>query len=137
MAYRCKGRFCTTCSVGESEEWSRILANEVIQVNHRHVIFTIDEGLRDVFLQHRYLLKDMMDEAARIIKEFFWKKAKVEPGIISGLHTFGSQVNFNPHVHMLVTMGGINQKGEYVDHDFIPFAMLRKQWQTVVLKLIR
>ncbi|MFA1643853.1 transposase, partial [Chryseomicrobium imtechense] len=25
----------------------------------------------------------------------------------------------------------------YVDHDFIPFAMLRKQWQTVVLKLIR
>ncbi|MFA1641561.1 transposase zinc-binding domain-containing protein [Chryseomicrobium imtechense] len=25
VAYRCKGRFCTTCSVGESEEWSRIL----------------------------------------------------------------------------------------------------------------
>ncbi|OZS77906.1 IS91 family transposase [Tetzosporium hominis] len=137
VAYRCKGRFCTTCSVGESEEWSRILANEVIQVNHRHVIFTIDEGLRDVFLLHRHLLKEMMDEAARLLKESFWKKAKLEPGIISGLHTFGSRVNFNPHVHMLVTMGGINSKGEYVNYDFLPFAMLRKQWQTVVLKLIR
>ncbi|UKS31030.1 hypothetical protein LOZ80_05760 [Paenibacillus sp. HWE-109] len=22
MPYRCKGRFCTTCSCGETEEWS-------------------------------------------------------------------------------------------------------------------
>ncbi|MCQ6289193.1 transposase zinc-binding domain-containing protein [Bacillus cereus] len=26
VPYRCKGRFCTTCSVGESEEWSRLLS---------------------------------------------------------------------------------------------------------------
>ncbi|WP_156410862.1 hypothetical protein [Paenibacillus sp. Soil787] len=32
-------------------EWSRVLAAEVFQVNHRHVILTIDEGLRDVFLK--------------------------------------------------------------------------------------
>jgi hypothetical protein len=63
VPYRCKGRFCTTCSCGETEEWSRVLAEDVFQVNHRHVIFTIDEGLRDVFLRHRHLLKDFMDEA--------------------------------------------------------------------------
>ncbi|WLR44345.1 transposase [Bacillus carboniphilus] len=45
--------------------------------------------------------------------DFFKKKAKVTPGIISGLHTFGSRVNFNPHVHMLVTMGGLTKKGEW------------------------
>ncbi|MEI3612022.1 transposase [Pseudogracilibacillus sp. SO30301A] len=61
----------------------------------------------------------------------------MKPGIIVGLHTFGSRVNFNPHVHMLVTMGGIIKKGEWKGYDFIPFQMLRKQWQTVVLKLIR
>ncbi|WP_081791805.1 transposase [Sporolactobacillus terrae] len=137
VPFRCKGRFCTTCSIGESEEWSRLLAEDVLQVNHRHVIFTIDEGLRDVFLLHRHLLKPLMDEAARLIKNFFQKKAKVTPGIIAGLHTFGSQLNFNPHVHMLVSMGGITRKGEWKSYDFIPFKMLRKQWQTVVLKLIR
>lgn len=137
VPYRCKGRFCTTCSVGESEEWSRLLTEDVLQVNHRHVIFTIDEGLRDVFLLHRHLLKDLMDEAAKLIMGFFEKKAKVTPGIISGLHTFGSRVNFNPHVHMLVTMGGLTKKGEWKQYDFLPFEMLRKQWQTVVLKLIR
>lgn len=137
VPYRCKGRFCTTCSVGESEEWSRLLTEEVLQVNHRHVIFTIDEGLRDVFLLHRHLLKPLMDEAAKLITDYFQKKSKVTPGIIAGLHTFGSRVNFNPHVHMLVTMGGITKKGEWKVYDYIPFKMLRKQWQTVVLKFIR
>ncbi|MFS0725620.1 hypothetical protein [Paenibacillus sp. 1P07SE] len=32
------------------EEWSRILCEDVFQANHRHVIFTIDAGLWDVFL---------------------------------------------------------------------------------------
>src|SRR5690625_29581 len=78
-----------------------------------------------------------MDEATKLITYYFGKKAKVKPIIIAGLHTFGSTVNFNPHVHMLVTMGGITKKGKWKENDFIPFKMLRKQWQTVVLKLIR
>lgn len=137
VPYRCKGRFCTTCSCGETEEWSRLLMDDVLQVHHRHVVFTIDEGLWDVFLVHRHLLKTYMDEAVHVVQEYFVKKRKVTPGIIAGLHTFGSRMNFNPHVHMLVTMGGMKKNGEWVTYDFIPFEMLRKQWQTVVLKLIR
>jgi hypothetical protein len=38
---------------------------------------------------------------------------------------------------MLVTMGGMKENGEWKTYDYIPFEMLRKQWQTVVLKLIR
>ncbi|UOQ86668.1 IS91 family transposase [Gracilibacillus salinarum] len=137
VPYRCKGRFCTTCAVGESEEWSRLLSEDVYQVNHRHVILTIDEDLRDIFLLHRELLKPLMDEGVRLIREFFEEKSKVTPGIIAGLHTFGSTLNFNPHVHMLVTMGGITKRGAWKVYDYIPYTRLRKQWQTVVLKMIR
>jgi hypothetical protein len=42
VPYRCKSRFCTTCSQGEAEEWSRVLAQDAYQVIHRHVFFTID-----------------------------------------------------------------------------------------------
>jgi hypothetical protein len=137
IPHRCKGRFCTSCANGETEEWGRLTSEDVFQVNHRHVIFTIDEGLREVFLLHRKLLKPLMNEAVEIIKQYFKKKCKVTPGIIAGLHTFGSRINFNPHVHMLVTMGGMKKNGQWKKYDFIPFEMLRKQWQTVVLKLIR
>ena len=113
------------------------MMEDVFQVNHRHVVFTIDEGLWNVFLLHRKMLKEFMDEAVRILKEHFEKKHKITPGIIAGLHTFGSRLNFNPHVHMLVTMGGMKSNGEWKTYDYVPFEMLRKQWQTVVLKLIR
>jgi hypothetical protein len=93
------------------------------------VILTIDEGLRDVFLKHRKLLKEFMDESVRLVKEYFEKKHKVTPGIIAGLHTFGSRLNFNPHVHMLVTMGGMKKSGEWKSYDFIPFeARLQKAY---------
>ncbi|NPV92839.1 MAG: transposase [Firmicutes bacterium] len=137
VPYRCKGRFCTTCSSGETEEWSRIMTEDVMQVNHRHVIFTIDEGLWPIFQKHREMLKGLMDEAAEIIQNWFEKKQKIKPGIIAGIHTFGAKLNFNPHVHMMVSMGGMKQTGEWKSYDFIPFAMMRKQWQTAVLKLIR
>src|SRR5690606_14654699 len=118
-------------------EWSRVMSEDVFQVNHRHVVFTIDQGLWEIFLRHRKLLKPYMDEAVKLVKSYFEKKLKVTPGIIAGLHTFGSRLNFNPHVRMVVTLGGMRKNGEWKTYDFIPCEMLRKQWQTVVLKLIR
>ena len=137
LVYRCHSRFCTSCSSGEAEEWSRVLSHDGYQVMHRHVIFTIDEELRLVFAKHRFLLKDLMDRSVQLIQEYFQKKSKVTSGIIAGLHTFGAKAQFNPHVHMLVTMGGMTEKGYWKQYDYLPFEMLRKQWQTVVLKLIR
>ena len=137
LVYRCRSRFCTSCSCGEAEEWSRVLSHDAYQVMHRHVIFTIAEELRTVFAKHRNLLKELMDRAVEFIQDYFRKKHNVKPGVIAGLHTYGSRVQFNPHVHMLVTMGGMTEKGEWKQYNFIPFEMLRKQWQTVVLKFIR
>ena len=137
VAYRCRSRFCTSCSCGEAEEWSRVLSHDAYQVIHRHVIFTIDEELRTVFARKRELLKELMDRSVKLIQDYFLRKNKVVPGIIAGLHTFGAKAQFNPHVHMMVTMGGMTAAGEWKQYDFLPFEMLRKQWQTVVLKLLR
>lgn len=136
---KCKGKFCPTCATGESQRWSEIVASDLFTVTHRHVIFTIDEGLRDIFVMEKYrvpLLKGLMDEAAKIISDFYGKK-KLKVGIVAALHTFGSQLEFNPHVHMIVTMGGVNNAGEWEDYDYLPYPMLRKFWQNAVLKLIR
>ncbi|MFA1820981.1 transposase [Virgibacillus oceani] len=64
-----------------------------------------------IFLLYRYFLEPLMDEDTKLISNYFGKKAKIKPGIIVGLHRFGSKVNFNPHAHMLVTMGGVTKKG--------------------------
>jgi hypothetical protein len=137
LVYRCHSRFCTSCSSGEAEEWSRVLSHDAYQVVHRHVIVTVAEELRLVFAKHRNLLKDLMDRAVQLLQDYFKKKSKVMPGILACLHTFGARAQFNPHVHMLVTMGGMTSKGDWKSYDYLPFEMLRKQWQTIVLKLVR
>lgn len=38
---------------------------------------------------------------------------------------------------MLVTMGGMTENGEWNTYDYLPYKKFRKQWQTIVLKLIR
>jgi len=55
----------------------------------------------------------MMDSSVKLVQEYFHKKGKVMPEIIAGLHTFGAKAQFNPHVHMLVTMGGMTEKGKW------------------------
>ncbi|WP_438782484.1 IS91 family transposase [Enterococcus sp. DIV0187] len=139
VAFRCKGKFCPTCATGESQRWAEVAANDLFTVTHRHVIFTIDEGLREIFLKEKYrkeLLKGLMDEAARILLDFF-RKHHIQAGVVATLHAFGSQLEYNPHVHLVVTMGGLTRDGKWKDYDYFPFAMLRKYWQNAVLKLIR
>ncbi|WP_424955040.1 IS91 family transposase [Effusibacillus lacus] len=137
VPYRCKGRFCTTCSNGETEEWSKVMEQELLTVPHRHVVFTMDERLWPLFCLKREMLKALMDEAAKLLQDWFLDRYKVTIGIVMGLHTFGSRMNFNPHVHMLVTEGGMKADGEFKRIEFIPFEMLRKRWQAAVLSLIR
>ncbi|MCA6684022.1 transposase, partial [Enterococcus faecium] len=99
----------------------------------------IDEGLREIFMMENYrdsLLKGLMDEAAKIILAYF-EKRKVKAGIVATIHTFGSKLEFNPHVHMVVTMGGLTRDGSWEEYDYLPFSMLRKYWKNAVLKLIR
>lgn len=140
IALKCKGKFCPTCAVGESQRWSDLVAHDMFAVNHRHVIFTIDEGLREIFLMDKYrsvLLKGLMDEAARVVLEALGKNRKVQGGVVAALHTFGSKLEFNPHVHMVVTMGGITPDGQWKTYDYLPYKRLRVYWQNAVLKLIR
>lgn len=138
VPFQCKSKFCPSCAVGESQRWSELMEADIYNVIHRHMIFTIDDCLRPIFIKfHRKeLLKGLMDEAAKIVTDFFGKQ-KLQCGVIAALHTFGSQLEFNLHVHMIVTMGGVTPAGEWKTYDYIPFDMLRKYWQNAVLKLIR
>lgn len=140
IALKCKGKFCPSCAVGESQRWSELVAQDMFAVNHRHVIFTIDVGLREIFLRDKYrgkLLKGLMDEAARIVLELTKKKGHAQAGVVAALHTFGSKLEFNPHVHMVVTMGGITPDGKWQTYDYLPYKAMRIYWQNAVLKLIR
>ncbi|GEN57302.1 hypothetical protein GCM10012290_18300 [Halolactibacillus alkaliphilus] len=76
---------------------SDVQANDMYRSIHRHVVFTIDEGLSSVFARkyRKKLLGKLMDKATRLIAEWF-KKYGFTPGIVSALHAFRSKLEFTP-----------------------------------------
>ena len=85
------------------------------------------------FRRDRSLLNLLFEASKLTILSWFHSIKKSErftPGFISTLHTFGRDLKWNPHIHMILTLGasGINTPWRSINH--IPFAMLRRRWQT-------
>ena len=87
---------------------------KLVNVQHRHCVFTIDENLRDFFLQDRTLLHCLFHSVASVIFHMFFKMNKSKnftPGYIMVLHTFCRDFKWNPHIHCLISEGGYSYDG--------------------------
>ena len=138
--FTCKTKFCSKCGRMYSLKWSDKQVDNMLNVTHRHAVFTIPEELRNYFYQKRELLKDLQDAVYRVVSSYYQNKVKGshEVGLIAVVHTFGSDLKWNPHIHALFTEGGIDKNNKWfkkVSH--IPYKYLRKSWQKLVLDIIK
>jgi len=67
VAFTCKSRFCTSCGKMATDDWVENLCQELLDVPRRHMVFTIPEKMRIIFLRDRKLLKQLLDAAAETI----------------------------------------------------------------------
>ena len=112
--------------------------DEIIDVSHRHLVFTIPEELRDIIFKDRSLIKVMMDYASKASLEVLQSKGSAAvPGILALVHTFGRDLKFHPHVHILMTEGGLTGQEKWDDIPFLPYNLLRRKWQYYLLAEIK
>jgi len=113
---------------------------KILNVSHRHIVFTIPKELRGIFYWNRDLLKELSNGAVQVVQDWYKSKSKLlgyEVGVIAVVHTFGGALGFNPHVHTLVTEGALDKFNRWKPVGFIPYEYLRKKWQWVLLKIVR
>jgi len=87
----------------------------LLDVSHRQVVFVIPKMLRIFFKFKRKLLGDLCRTAVRALLFYFQTMAgtALEPGIVAVIQTFGDRINFHPHLHFLVTEGGVDEAGAF------------------------
>ena len=101
VPFRCHSRFCPTCGTKYSIDRTTSMSFKIINVQHRHCVFTIDSELRHFFLKDHEFLGLLFETAQSVILRMFHKDnitEKFTPGFILVLHTFGRDIKCNPAV---------------------------------------
>ena len=110
------------------------LARCSVQGNHLHDA----EDFWSLFEQNRALANALPALAAAILESWIKAKHGLRVGAIAILHTFNGRLEFNSHVHTMVTAGGLHvSTGEWVPSVFWDRGQLTKLWRNAVIKLIR
>ena len=66
------------------------------------------------------------------------KSVHLLPGVVTVLHTFGSKLNFNCHIHTLYSLGGVDLKnGNFKNYEFIPAESVKARFKTILLHKLR
>ena len=89
---------------------------ELLPVKYYHVVFTLPHELNSLIMGHRKLLYKLLFDASAATLLTFAKDEKylgATPGIISVLHTWGQQLSFHPHIHCIVSGGGITANNSW------------------------
>ena len=141
ICYTCKSRFCNSCGVKYAKARAINISNITLDVNHRHIVFTIDDSLRDYFKKDRSLHTILFNSVKETLFYTFNTLAKKNnsctPGFILTLHTFGRSLSYNPHIHALVTEGGMNDAGHYQPIKYLNYELLRKSFMRTLLYNMR
>jgi hypothetical protein len=103
-------------------------------------VFTIPESLRPYFAHDRSLLNLLFTAAADTITYHFARRNKSEaytPGFICALHTFGRDLKWNPHIHMILSTEAVGKSGRWTNFGHINYEGLRRSWQFCLLKMMQ
>jgi len=134
IPHSCKSRFCNSCGKIATDNWLIKATSDFPNVSYNHVTFTVPSELRELLLTKPDTRKILFEISSKIVSDWCYEKGWI-PAITCVLHTFGRDLKFHPHIHMLVSTGGldIQTKSKWIDCPYLPEGMLKKRWQTSLL----
>ena len=112
----CSNRSCPKCHGPKTAKWLALREAEMLPCPYFHVIVTVPSELRSEALGNQKIIYGMlMKISAECVRDLAKDQRFVggEVGILSVLHTWTGELRHHPHVHMLVTGGGIDEGRKY------------------------
>jgi hypothetical protein len=139
----CRHRSCPQCAYLQTERWLAVQRARLLACDHYHAIFTLPHDLNPLWLANVPVMTTLLFQAVRdTLVELLAdpKYLGAQAGISAALHTWSQTLVLHPHVHCLVTGGGLTPDGQWqaVRHGFLlPVRVVMAVFRGKVLAAIR
>jgi len=110
----CRDRHCPKCQGPQRAEWLEKRLERLLPVPYFHVVFTIPDALNPLALQNKAVVYKILFEAAsKTLLELTRdpRRLGADIGVTAVLHTWGQNLLLHPHLHCVVTGGGLSPDG--------------------------
>lgn len=115
----CNNRDCPCCQAPKEQKWIMDRNSELIAgIAYYHVIFTLPAQLNTLILENQKLLLNLLFQSASDTLLTLCQDKKymgATPGIVSVLHSWGQRLNLHPHLHTMISGGGLNSSGNFIE----------------------
>lgn len=122
--HSCRHRSCPCCNAYPNAEWVNKQLSKLLAVDHYHLIFTVPHELIPIW---QYNKRWFANALFQVVRETLLTLSKDEkhmgalPGLLMSLHTWGRTLSLHPHIHCLMTGGGLTERGDWkgVKHHYL------------------
>jgi hypothetical protein len=131
----CRNRHCPKCQTFAKEEWLEKQKQNLLDIQYFHAVFTVPDDLNIVFMQNQAVMYNLLFKAtSETIMELCADKKYLgaTPGITAVLHTWGQTLNYHPHLHCVITGGGLTNTKQWASSPkkfFLPVKVLAKKFR--------
>jgi putative transposase/transposase-like zinc-binding protein len=112
----CRHRVCPQCAYLQSERWLALQQARLLACDHYHVIFTLPHDLNPLWLANVPVMTTLLFQTVRETLFDLLADGKylgAQPGMIAALHTWSQTLVLHPHLHCLITGGGLTPDGHW------------------------
>jgi hypothetical protein len=112
----CRDRHCPNCQATSGIAWVESRMDDILDAPYFHVVLTLPSELHMLVYHNQKKLYDLMYKASA---EAVMKLAKdpkylgAQPGFLSILHTWGDNLTYHPHIHMVFVAGGLTENNQW------------------------
>ena len=150
IGHTCKSRFCSSCGYKYKLERVENILSTAYNCKHRQIVFTCAKELWPYFfvdfnnLINIYfqavndtiysVLNESFKRKNGIVKKYI-SKTKYTPGFFAFLHTFGRDLKWNPHIHVLIAEIKLSNN-KCIKWEYFDFNALSKRFMKILLDLM-
>lgn len=140
----CRDRHCPKCQSRTRDQWLAARLARLLPVPYFHVVFTVPGELNALALGNKRVFYDLLFASfSETLKQTARdrKHLGAEPGFTAVLHTWGQNLLFHPHIHCVVTGGGLSEDGtrwvEARERFLIHVRVLSRRFRGMLLAALR